>query len=130
MIRTDFLRQHMLQYNKEYIYAEDYKLWVEVARRGGVFYVETQPLLYYRISSSQVSLKKQEKQEEVSIRIRKEILDYLITLNKEKYPSLPEMALSIYNAKQEKLLNEDDIFKFFYALFTNNRHCLQHNAHV
>lgn len=124
MIRTDFLRQHMLQYNKEYIYAEDYKLWVEVATHGGLFYVETQPLLYYRISGSQVSLKKQEEQEVVSIRIKKEILDYLITLNKEEHPSLPEMALSIYNAKQEKLLNEDDIFKFFYALFTNNKNLL------
>ena len=117
MLRTDFFRQHMLRYDKNYTYAEDYKLWVEVAKLNGIFYVETQPLLYYRISESQVSFRKHKEQRKISTQIRKEVLKHLIALIKENYPSLSDIESSMNKAKTENLLNNDDIFKFFYSLF-------------
>ena len=125
MLRTDFLRQHKLQYNEKYIYAEDYKLWFEIAKCRGLFYIETQALLYYRYSDSQVSLKKEEEQKKVFKQVRKEILDYLIALNQKQYPSLSDMNRATSNARQEHLLDEADIFNFFYALFMNNKQILE-----
>jgi glycosyltransferase involved in cell wall biosynthesis len=54
MIRKDFLNVHHLRYDN-YECAEDYKLWYEIAKRKGVFYVESQPLLNYRVSDEQIS---------------------------------------------------------------------------
>ena len=41
MMRTDFLRIHSLQY-EGYNCGEDYKLWMEIAKLGGTFYIESQ----------------------------------------------------------------------------------------
>ena len=57
MIRMDFLKKNALKY-ENYPYAEDFKFWVEIAKSGGRFYIDSQPLLYYRISDSQVSSQK------------------------------------------------------------------------
>ena len=53
MIRMDFLKKNALKY-ENCPYAEDFKFWVEIAKSGGRFYIDSQPLLYYRISDSQV----------------------------------------------------------------------------
>ena len=58
MIRKKFLIENKLHY-ENYPYAEDYKLWIEIAKKGGIFYVESQPLLYYRISETQITQKKE-----------------------------------------------------------------------
>ncbi len=50
MLRTDYIRTHQLKYCPEYIYAEDYQLWAEIACLGGALYVIPQPLIEYRIS--------------------------------------------------------------------------------
>lgn len=55
MLRTDDLRTHQLRYRPKYIYAEDYKLWSDIACLGGAIYMISKPLLEYRISESQVS---------------------------------------------------------------------------
>lgn len=123
MIRTAFLRKHLLQY-EDYECAEDYKLWVEIAKLGGLFYVEAQPLLYYRISEQQVSNKKKEIQKETSFRIQKEILDYLMKLIDKKYTGVKKMEEAMWQIKNEGLINEQDIFSFFYMLFMKNKNSL------
>jgi len=52
MIRRSFWKSHNLEY-KNYKYAEDYQLWFEMTRLGARFYIEAQPLLFYRISKEQ-----------------------------------------------------------------------------
>ncbi len=76
MMRKSFLDEHHLVY-QNYPYAEDYKLWTEIAKNKGVFYVESQPLLRYRISDSQVSYQKRKMQIKTSEKILYEIIQYL-----------------------------------------------------
>lgn len=47
-------------------HAEDYKLWFEIAKRGGIFFIEEQPLLYYRLNDRQVSKLYAEEQKQTS----------------------------------------------------------------
>jgi len=77
MVRSSFIRECDIKY-QNYQYAEDYKFWVDIAQMGGEFYIESQVLLYHRISSSQVSKKKSKCQRETSIAIKEEILSFLV----------------------------------------------------
>ena len=122
MIRTDFLRKHSLQY-ESYEYAEDYKLWIEIAKRGGSFYIISHPLLYYRISTNQVYFQKREEQENTSLRIKKEILTYLVELNAESNQSLSTIMRGMLQAKEEKLLTDNKIVEYFYNLLIENKEC-------
>lgn len=124
LLRNDFIKQKGVKYEQDYIYAEDFKLWVEVAKQGGVFYVETQSLLYYRISTEQISDKKQKEQNQICISIKKEIIAYLIALNKAHYPSLSEIENSMQKACNENLMEDNDICKFFGAVFLKNKNIL------
>lgn len=54
MKRGDFLSMYNILY-ENHKHAEDYKLWFEIAKRGGIFFIEEQPLLYYRLNDRQVS---------------------------------------------------------------------------
>ena len=121
MLRTDFLRQHRLEYDKKYVYAEDFKFWVEIAKKGGLFYVESQPLLYYRMSDQQVGVRKREEQAATSLRIRKEVLEYLLEVNSSTHPSFKKVANALQCAKDENLITDDEVFDFFFMLFTKNK---------
>ena len=123
MMRAEFLRTHNLQY-EDYEYAEDYKLWIEIAKKGGVFYVESQPLLYYRVSDQQMDAQKREEQEKTATKIKKEILEYLLELYSVTYPSCKKMAEALRCAKNEELVTDDEIFDFFFTLFAKNKNQL------
>ncbi|MDO5572266.1 MAG: hypothetical protein Q4F97_12510 [Bacteroidales bacterium] len=47
-------------------YAEDYRLCVEMAKLGAKFYVESQALIYYRISNRQKSKLSADEQQEAT----------------------------------------------------------------
>lgn len=120
MIRADFLRKHSLKY-ENYRHAEDYKLWVEIAKNGGRFYIDSQALLSYRISSGQVSCQKKEEQRRTSLRIRKEVLNYLLRLNEDKYRSLSIILDGMAVGTEEDILVDNDILLFFYDVFMKNK---------
>ena len=120
MIRRDFLVNHGLRY-EHYAYAEDYKLWFEIAKQKGVFYIESQPLVYYRVSETQVSHSKQKEQAETAQRIKQEITEYLIIQNKDNYPELVDLYTHLCSLKTKKLLSQDDVFSFLYTFFTRNK---------
>lgn len=120
MIRRDFLVRHGLRY-EQYAFAEDYKLWFEVAKRKGVFYIESIPLLFYRVSETQVSCSKQKEQLETSHQIQQEILDYLIKQAQNTYPEINALYNSTFALKAKKLFSLDDIFAFFYTFFSKNK---------
>lgn len=119
MIRADFLRKHKLKY--EYLYAEDFKLWVEIAKLGGQFYIDNQPLLYYRISDNQVSNQKKEDQNIATEMIINEIIEYLIYQNKSKHSELPVMYNSLCRLQEKGLITKHEISVFFQNLFSNNK---------
>jgi glycosyltransferase involved in cell wall biosynthesis len=123
MIRKDFLCRHNLQFN-DYPYAEDYKLWFEIAKQKGLFYIESQPLLYYRISDKRKNISKQKEQQETNWCIQLEILSYLLEQNKKNYPELFDLYQNINLLHNRDLISKENIIKFFYTLFIRNRNKL------
>lgn len=126
MIRHEFIKKQAIQYEK-YPYAEDYKWWVEMAKSGATFYIEPQPLVYYRISDTQVTYLHNEKMKETSTQIKWEIVDYLITINSPQYNYLRDLLTNLHKMRSDSLLSDDNIFEFIYRLFIQNTHFLKQN---
>lgn len=120
MLRKNFLDQNNLRYSN-YKYAEDYKLWADVARNNGLFFIDSQPLLFYRISNEQVSCRKALKQNQTAINIRKEILNYIIEQNVSNFSSLGLVLDNMFLAKKEELLGDEDILNFFFQFLSKNK---------
>lgn len=89
MFRTGFIRKHHLRYER-YPYAEDYKINVEAAIKGAKFYIEPQSLLLYRCHAEQVSVKKKAEQDLTAIRIKEEIMNYIL-------PKIPKELQDLYS---------------------------------
>lgn len=124
MIRKDFLDMHALQY-VNYPYAEDYKFWIEIAKRGGIFYTESQPLLYYRISETQISNTRKEKQQNISYQIKQEIIRDLICQNQTDYPDLSILLKTMNRLDDQKIISPNDTIRFFFNLFWKNKNNLK-----
>lgn len=119
MIRTSFWKNQKLQY-REYLHAEDYKLWFEMATLGAHFYVEAQPLLYYRVSDQQTSTKYHKEQDKTANRIRWEIIEYLIKCSIEK-DQLFQLYLLQRNLEEREILPFGQILKQYILIFTKLR---------
>lgn len=119
MLRTDYLRTHQLKYRPAYIYAEDYKLWSDIACLDGALYIIPKPLLEYRISESQVSQVHNQQQLETAGRIRNELLNFLI---KKKSHCYTEHLKKLFNAcallNGNSLLDDEYIFYGYYKIFS------------
>jgi len=115
MIRKSFIELNTLFY-KKYPYAEDYKLWCDIAINGGVFWVIPEVLLHYRCSNNQISHLKEMEQQETTSKIQNEILEYLIEKsdNNTALTNLYEQ-LSLYNQKEQ--LSFKTIVHVFYEIF-------------
>lgn len=120
MIRTDFLREHKLKY-ENYFYAEDFKFWTEIAKMGGQFYIDNQPLLYYRISDNQVSKQKSEEQKATTEIIITEIIEYLIEQNNSEYSELSMTFSNLCQLREKGLITKYEISVFFQNLFLKNK---------
>jgi len=119
-IRRSFLSEHHLLY-ENYSYAEDYKFWAKTAMLGGVFYIDSQPLVYRRISHEQITNKYRDLQIETSLKIKKEILNFLCNRYKDTYPAFNNLYNSYTELIEQKLISDNDIFSLFYSLFTKNK---------
>lgn len=116
MIRRSFLINHKLVYNSVK-YAEDYRLWVDIAKAGGTFYVIPTSLVYYRISSKNMSKQNIQEREKETFNIRKEILyklleERLVGANAE----LKRIFTFMEIAAERNIVPVDLIFSFFYKL--------------
>ena len=83
MIKKEFLLNHHIEY-QNYTGVEDYKLWFDIAKAGGILFVEPQELLMFRRSDTQVTVTKKKEMSLGSIRLRKEILLYLLSVYNNK----------------------------------------------
>jgi glycosyltransferase involved in cell wall biosynthesis len=116
IIRKIFLEEHHLKY-EEYAQAEDYKLWFEIAKLGGKFYIEPQNLLFFRISDSQITTVKRDTMIEQTVRIKKEIINYLI--GQVSSGELESLHFILENLEKEKVLPSNEISRLFYIIFEN-----------
>ena len=117
MLRKDFLDRHHLSY-KDYKYAEDYKLWFDVAKYGGVFYIESQDLLCYRRHKGQVTHLKKEEQAETGNMIRDEIIDYLLGFCSSEIRAFYDDLLVLCERSQ---ISHKMKYDFMKSLFTYNK---------
>lgn len=123
MIRKNFLIQNQLQY-EDYPCAEDLKFWSEIAKRGGVFYIEDQPLLHYRISDSQISKQKKEEQKATTERILLENLKYLLDKNSENYPELATFLNSLLELHEKEFINFTEMLQIVHRILHTNKNRL------
>ena len=112
MIRTSFLRNLGIKYKSEYPYAEDYKMWSDIAMNGGTIYAIKEPLIKYRIHDSSISMQNMLKQKETATKIQNEIYNYL----KEKVIPYNDLYLKLNEILQE-LKNNNVISDLFIRLF-------------
>lgn len=112
MLRKDFLERHSIRYQR-YAHAEDYKLWCEVAKCGGRFYVVPQVLLFYRMSPGQVSQKYSAQQGETVLKIRHEFLDYLVRCAQANRGELRHLWREMKVCCEKGVISE----KVFFGLF-------------
>ena len=121
LLRRSFFIDNHLRY-KRYPYAEDYKLWSDIARLGGSFYIIPKPLFYYRIGSTQVSQKNHEEQKRTRLQIQQEILEDLLHRldhpHKSQIRKLYKTALKM-NAAQ--LLQGDEIIVWMYKILRRTK---------
>ncbi|MFV0507364.1 MAG: glycosyltransferase family 2 protein [Bacteroidales bacterium] len=123
MIRNSFLKEKGLKY-RDYIWAEDYKLWVDIAEAGGRFFIDSEPLLLHRISDEQVRNTKQREQAESTLKIKREILTELVeTSDIEK---LQDLLTLLDEIKDEGFLSDNEITTFFYTIL--QKRPFRHNS--
>lgn len=65
-----------INYEEEFVHAEDFRLWTQLAS-SGAFYNVNKPLLKYRTHNAQVSFNNRQTQLQISARIRKDYLNKL-----------------------------------------------------
>lgn len=76
MIRKEFLIQNNIRYI-DYPHAEDYKFYADIARSKGTFYIESKPLVAYRVSNEQTSRINAQEGRKQTFKIQTEIFKYL-----------------------------------------------------
>ena len=123
MVKKEFLFNHHIKY-QNYPYVEDYKLWFDIAKAGGILFVEPQELMMLRRSDTQVTVTKKEEMFLGSIRLRKEILLYLLSIYDNK--ALNSLLSDLEFLEKNKWMSYEDIFRFFVNLF--NR--MQSNSRI
>lgn len=114
MIKKSFFEEHKLKY-QNYPQAEDYKLWFEVAKAGGKFFIEPQHLLNFRVSDTQVTNTKRDSMIEQTVIIKKEILNYLLK-NLDDNKTLIKLYKTLESLEKEKTISPNDTFQFFLGI--------------
>lgn len=105
-------------YNSEFLHAEDYKLWTELAFEGEFVYL-AKPLLKYRHHTNQVSVKHRLNQLEINNKIRSDYLSKAnFDLNAEDINTLNKLGNNDFINSIE-LLNQ--IEKLLMKLVSQNR---------
>lgn len=121
MLRKDFLIKYRLRY-KRYPYAEDYKLWSDIARLGGEFYIIPEPLFHYRLGATQVSQKHHEQQKKTRLLIQQEILEEL--LHRLEHPYKQHIK-RLYNAALKMntahILQGDEVIVWMYKILRRTK---------
>lgn len=127
MLRKDLLKERAPLYNEEYIYSQDYELWLFLILKGHRLYTLKEPLLLYRKSSSQISSAKRKTQVECFKKAHKSfIINWLLTRDiiTEDDRSYPKKMLQKASASLRKTTGEDKkylmmiVFVLYFSLGT------------
>lgn len=112
MIRNSFLKEHQLQY-ETYPGDEEFKLWVEIAKREGQFYVDTQTLLFSHTGC--------ESEDRKNCLLSKNIIDEIVDFLVKGSPELNTISLSFKSLRDRGMMTQQEIIAFFYRFFEKNK---------
>lgn len=119
MLRQKFLHNNQLQYRKFYDYAEDYKLWTEIALIGGQLFIIPEALIEYRVSEGQVSRVHHEEQYDSALKIKNELLQALLSEEGvRENKDIIELYRLLSDLNEQDLLSPEEIFMMFYRMLT------------
>ena len=130
MLRRDFLEKNNITYHPSHPYAEDYKVWTDICREGGGFYVIDECLLKYRLSTNQISTIYHDKQAESSNSIQQAILEELIAQNRHKESFIRNLYHYMLKANHFNMLDSTQIFNSFYQIFMAIEDTKKQNAGI
>lgn len=107
MIKNRF-KELDLSYDKNFVHAEDYRLWTQLSFHGA-FYIVDKPLLKYRSHGSQISANHKQTQLQISATIRKSYLQQLgFKFSEEQFFIHNIIGNNEFIRSKETLLNIND----------------------
>lgn len=119
MIRRNFLSCHRLHY-RNYFYAEDFKLWTDIALKGGRFYVIPKKLLRYRITHGQITNAHHQEQNATRLIIQQEIIEEKLRQIPSHHKSqIMRLYKQMLQANQSGYLVSDAVIGVMFGVFQN-----------
>lgn len=103
-------------YRKEYIYAEDYKLWCELVERGGSLSNLPDVLLKYRSSDNQAVKKFKYEMTKVAKKVQFEYFTYIINTIGKKNPDIYLLCKMLVNLANKKQMSLDTLLEIVSTL--------------
>lgn len=128
MIRKSFLDEYHLSYDEKYIFSEDYKLWTEIARLGGGFYMIPDSLVKYRVHEDQLSYKYGAVQAESAFKAQIDVLNGLVERHSLTDSRFDDLFTILTSFNDEGLLSPDTVFRICYELVENQSRLSQEKA--
>jgi glycosyltransferase involved in cell wall biosynthesis len=117
MRKNVFEKQGRALYKKEYPYAEDYKLWTDLAAQGFHFANVPEVLLQYRCSENQVTNSKWEKMHDSSLKIRREYAEQAMRVIIEKDNRYIKFFDRLIELSKEKIMDMEQISNIVYQVY-------------
>lgn len=108
-----------LCYKEEYIYAEDYKLWMDLAVEGYRFANIPKVLVKYRVSEAQNTNRYHREMLETTLKIQNEYIEHVMEKIFESDERFYELLNSMIELHNDDTLSFSDIEKMVYILFTS-----------
>lgn len=116
MYRKDILVKNDLSYNTNYIHAEDYELWVQLAKYTKFANIP-EVLLQYRIHATNVSIKHQDEQIDNSKKIVKLLFNRLgINLTDDQYKLYLKIAYADFSFNEKEILEAEKLLSNIYSM--------------
>ncbi|STO55546.1 UDP-GlcNAc--lipooligosaccharide N-acetylglucosamine glycosyltransferase [Canicola haemoglobinophilus] len=119
IMRSDIYHKYNLTFDNNYIHAEDFKFWFEVSKLGKIVNID-KVLVKYRVHSHQTSSLYRKIQNSTAIRIRREIIDYYFSDEKNNINFMGEITTKhiehILSKGKEKEFNQRLIYELYCSL--------------
>lgn len=112
-----YIAKHGTLYDKEYVYAEDYRLWTCMAMEGYRFDNIKEMLIKHRISSQAVTSIYAKESQCTAEKIKTEYLKYAIQEISQQGEMFERIIDDIMNLSRANLLNLQDIRQLIYVLY-------------
>lgn len=118
MIRTSFLRGRGIGYDPLYPFAPDFKMWLDIACAGGVFFNIASPLTYYRLGETQMTSTCHQEQRRNANDIRLLALRRLILKMppRERSEHIYRLYSCLDSMRREGDIIDEDLLHIFYII--------------